>query len=234
MKTTKDLYMSGLDYWGDMCDSPLYCEEGSVIQQIIGDNRSFRLIEAGTGSGRIFFRIREKYPDSSVHIDAFDFMPEFVETVRRYNNKYAHGINFFVADISDLSLLGDNTYDIVLCLQQIISFIPSSLMIAALSECYRICKPNGTVAFSFLDYDSRWFNKFLSGIFYCLRLLRKSGLSKFDLPYLHLNHKINLSMFAKDQATCHWFKRKNLEIKLVDAGFRNVEFVGQKHVICQK
>lgn len=41
MKSTKDLYISGLDYWGDMCDSPLQCEEEKVIQQIIGDKRFY-------------------------------------------------------------------------------------------------------------------------------------------------------------------------------------------------
>lgn len=63
---------------------------------------------------------------------------------------------------------------------------------------------------------------------------RENTLTKFDLPYLRLSRKININMFAKNQATCHWFKRKDLEKKIINAGFHDIEFIGGNHLICHK
>lgn len=84
-------------------------------------------------------------------IGAFDYVEQFIANAKQVESN----INSFVADATDLSKIED---DKLVYLQQVICFIPATGIDDAFKEAYRICKNEGVVIFSFLDYDGRKIN----------------------------------------------------------------------------
>lgn len=200
----------------------LLSEEFYLIDKYIGS--SGKVIEAGTGGGRISLELYNKNPN--LDIIAFDFVEEMIQIAKEKNSS----IDFVVQDASDLSSFDDNYFDYAIYLQQIISLIPENLISSALEESYRILKKDGIIIFSFLYYQGRAINPFLSILINIVRLTRGEKWRKKSLPWLKLAKKPNFKLFNKNQATTYWFEKNEIEKKLRGIGFEILEIKTSKEI----
>lgn len=225
MKSTFEDYSSKQNVWKTYGDNPLQEKENRLAEEYIvipfksGCNP--RILEAGTGSGRISFRIKEK---ADIYIDAFDLLPSFIEQAEKNKVKSGLDIHFYVKDAVNLAGFTDNGYDVLIYLQQILSIIPKSELHSALSECARVCKPGGLLILSYANYDGRGADRLLSSLLSVIRFFRKDSLSSQELPHLHTNNKkgkrvINLSYLGSNQSIVYWFRKIEIEDALFAAGF---------------
>ncbi len=203
-------------------------------------NKEAKILEAGTGGGRISIALEEQgYSD----LTAFDFIEPFIQAAIMKNPTTK--INFCVADATDLGLFDDNTFEQIIYLQQIISIIPAHLIENALLEAKRVLKNEGIAIFSFLNWNGRSYNTFLSLITNFFRMVRNEPISKQKLPWLKLGGKFNCKFLFSNQSTTYWFTKEEITIKLEQLGFEiletktSSEFThslseGMLYIVCQK
>jgi ubiquinone/menaquinone biosynthesis C-methylase UbiE len=203
-------------------------------------SREDTILEAGTGGGRISYKL-EKMGYS--HITAFDYVEKMITSAKTKNPHTS--INFLVADATDLSTIASNTFDRLIYLQQIISFIPEKNIPKALNESYRILVPEGIVIFSFLNWKGRIINPLLSALLTGVRFFRNEQFSKQSLPWLKLGNKPNWKLLFHHQPLTYWFTREELITQLETLGFVILEiktssdFIsssseGMLYIVCQK
>lgn len=187
-----------------------------------------KLIEAGTGGGRIALEMHKR--NKSLEILAFDFVQEMIAHAKIKSN----AIDFQVADATELSFLEDETFDMAIYLQQIISLVPHTQIPKALDESYRILKKDGVIIFSFLYFKGRRVNSLLSYITNFLRMLRGEPWQKCSLPWLKLAGKANFRLFQKGQAMTYWFEKDKIVSILEERGFIILEMTTSKEIAKQK
>jgi len=225
MKSVFEEYMSNQNIWKTYGNLPLFVREKELIDASIIEpaktNAGLRVLEAGTGSGRIAFRIKEQ---ADVSIDAFDLLPSFIDQAERFKQQNRLDVRFFVKDAADLSGLANDGYDVLVYFQQLICHIPKESLRAAVAECARVCRPGGLLLLSYAAYDNRTLDRFLDLFLAAIRRMRKEPFSRQELPYLHTNDRngkrvLNLSFFGRHQSILYWFKNGELEQSLAAAGF---------------
>ena len=208
--------------------SRLISAERFLIDRYL-DKRA-KTLEAGTGGGKILF---EMMALGFTALNGFDFVPEFIEQARKRDVN--HNISFEVGDAVCLKY-GDSSFDQVIYLQQIVSFIENEeSRLRALQEAYRILKTGGVAVFSFLSFDVRVTSPlYYSYITYlrCVRLLRRSNLSIHHLPWLKLGGKLNLGSLLDQGPYGYWFRLSEVTQLLNDVGFR-LKAVGSTRQIDQ-
>ena len=209
-----------LESWIDR--SGLIEQEKYLISKYL-QNRG-KLIEAGTGGGRIALEIDKEY--DSLEIMAFDFVGEMIENAKIKSDK----INFEVADASDLSFLKDESFDFAIYLQQIVSLVPYPLITLVLSEAFRILKKDGLIIFSFLYFEGRAINPFLSFIINTIRVFRGERYQQGSLPWLKLSGKPNYKLFRRNQAMTYWFKKEEIIKILENTGFKIIEVTTSRQI----
>jgi len=180
-----------------------------------------KVIEAGTGGGRIAFYIGQM---GFNQIDAFDYVPQMIEYATKNAKDKNLDIKFKVADATNLSDFASNTYDYLIYLQQVLCFIEDEqLFHNALNEAYRIAKKDSITLFSFLDYHSRTLNIPLRMLLNILRRLRNEPIPDNYLPWLKINSSFNRKLLSKNQALTYWVKREEILMELNKIGFKVLE-----------
>ena len=227
---------SEFDLWKDR--KLLLKQEKYLLGKYI-KNKNSKILEAGTGGGRIALYL---YSLGFYNILAFDFVSNMIQIAKEKNNK----IDFIEADATDLSSIRDNSYNYAIYLQQIISLVPIDKIDKALSESYRILKPDGIIIYSFLNFNGRRINPYLSNILTIISFLRGGGgREKSALPWLKIGNKLNYKFFMKNQALTYWFFEDDLVRRLKKIGFEILEikksqdFLGGKdegmlYIVCKK
>ena len=203
------------------------------------------VLEAGTAGGRLVFEL-EKVGFSN--ITAFDYVPEMIDAAIQAKGREKSNVNFMVADARDLSQFASSTFDYLIYLQQVLSCIPlKDDFDKALAESYRITKKDGLVLFSFLDFDGRRINPYLSAAIKFVRKLRGTPAEPQLLPWLKLKGKPNWKFFNRNQAVNYWVKKNVILAKLKSLGFEVVEVThsnalnhqpkkaqGMLYIVCKK
>lgn len=222
----------------------IWREEAYFINKYLTDN-SLKVLEAGTGGGRI-----SNYIESLgfKNIEAFDISPEMIEIAQLNALKTGSKINFSCHDASDLTSFEDKSFSYLIYLQQVLSMISDPLFFyKAIEESHRISKNGGIVIFSFLDYDGRFYNPLLSFILKIVRVFRREKIPFNVLPWLHYVGKINWKLFNKNQPLLTWILKDRLISDFEKIGFKVLEVkndsqvfkqtskrVGGIYIICQK
>jgi ubiquinone/menaquinone biosynthesis C-methylase UbiE len=179
------------------------------------------VIEAGTGGGRIAFYIEQI---GFNQIDAFDYVPQMIEYAEKNKIEKQSKVKFKVADATNLSEYGDNAFDYLIYLQQVLCFIEDEDQFHnALKEAYRIARKESISIFSFLDYNSRSLNIPLRMVLRVLRWIRKEPVSDKYLPWLKINTSFNRKILSKNQALTYWVKRDDIVRELENIGFKVLE-----------
>ncbi|MFH6604985.1 class I SAM-dependent methyltransferase [Maribacter algicola] len=214
------------DFYAEhMMDSTIYREdvwpeEKLMLRKYLTDS-SGSVVEAGAGGGRLTFFIEQL---GFTDVIGFDIVPEMMEFAQRRSNEKGSSVKFMTGDASDLHVFENETFDYLVYIQQVLCFVPSELFNRSLEETYRIAKKGSITLFTFLDYESRFYNPLLSTIANTLRKIRGEKVSKYHLPWLKLNDtQFNWKLFGKNQPSVYWVRRKDILQKLEKIGFEILE-----------
>ena len=117
-----------------------------VSQSIRNSDRSIVVLDAGCGTGMRWAKLRMQFPNAVVH--GIDSSPSMIEIAR------TRGLDeVLVCDFADI-LYPDSTFGVITCLFFPICYLASkSQRCRAISEFYRILKPNGLL---FIDAINMW------------------------------------------------------------------------------
>jgi ubiquinone/menaquinone biosynthesis C-methylase UbiE len=203
-------------------------------------NKQSKLIEAGTGGGRLIFNIESL---GFTNIEAFDFAENMIAYCNEKKERLGSSIDFKVADATDLKTFKSESYDYLIYLQQILCFIDFENLPKALNEAHRLGKDSSIYLFSFLNWESKVYNPLLSYVVNFFRILRGEKVSKFKLPWLNINGSINWKFLNKNQPQNIWFKEQDIIDILEQSGFSIIEIKsrlksddrnGHLHFACKK
>ena len=203
-------------------------------------NKNGKVIEAGTGGGRIIFEI-EKLGFSN--LDAFDYVDKMISFCNIKKEHLNSSINFKNADATNLITYSEKEFDYLIYLQQVLCFIDKDELPIALKEAYRIGKQDSVYIYSFLNWNSKFYNLILSLIVNFFRILRGEKTSKYKLPWLIIDNKFNWKFINKNQPQNIWFKKKHILDILKKNGFSLIEIKtqvdnsdknGHIHIACKK
>ncbi|MGJ5643151.1 class I SAM-dependent methyltransferase [Formosa sp. S-31] len=205
-------------------------------------NKNNSILDAGTGSGILAFYFEQAL--GFKNIVAFDIIPKMIDIAKEKASIIKSNINFQVADASSLQTLKDESFDYLCYLQQIICMVPQSKLNDALKEAHRLGKKDSLYFFSFLNWNSRWYNPFLSFALNSTRFLKGNPFQKYYLPEVKLKGKLNLDFFKSDQHPILWIKKNDIEKLLhkngfsIESIFTEYELTNKKgsniYVICSK
>ena len=203
--------------------------ESFLIENYFDSNPIQDTVEAGTAGGRILFDLKRR---GFSNLSGFDFVPEFIEQAKKSDSNGK--IHFQVMDATRLTY-PDGKFSQAIYLQQIVSFLESEEgRKKAVTEAYRILRPGGTVAFSFLCFESRQsalsYRVFIAWICFLRTLLMKKRSFQL-LPWLKLGGSLNWKAFFDIPPYVYWFRVEEAESLLIDAGFRIVALGTDEQII---
>jgi ubiquinone/menaquinone biosynthesis C-methylase UbiE len=202
--------------------------------------KSKRVVEAGTGGGRIIFSIETM---GFTNLDAFDFVPRFISLAQERARVQNSRVNFVVADACQLNIYSEETFDYLIYLQQVLCSVPEDQLAQGMKEAFRIAKKGSIAIFSFLNWRSRVFNPLLSVAVNSLKWLRRERVSKYYLPYLRLDDHFNRRLFHRNQPLVYWGTKDDIVEKLTRVGFTIIDVNTEKelgykstgiYVVCTK
>ncbi len=234
----KNLYATKLfKIWSEKKD--LIPLETYFIEKYLS-NKNGKIIEAGVGGGRISFKLENLGYHS---IEAFDYVDNMIAFCNKKKTTLNSGINFKIADATNLFEYESKSFDYLIYLQQVLCFLDETNFIKALNEAYRIGKDDATYIFSVLNWNIKVYNPVLSAIVNLFRFLRLEKTNKYKLPWLNIDGKFNWKFLNKNQPQNVWFKEKHILDILKKHGFFIVEVKSQMttynkfghiHIACKK
>jgi ubiquinone/menaquinone biosynthesis C-methylase UbiE len=148
-----------------------------------------KIIEAGTGGGRILFFLNQL---GFAHLSGFDLFPAMIEVANQ--RKGNANINFEAQNASALSY-PDSSFDRAIYMVQIMSFINNELdRLSAFQEAHRILKTDGVLLLALVCFDCRMQEQLFALYSSYIKLFRKltgSDLSVQTTPWLKHHGKPN-------------------------------------------
>jgi 2-polyprenyl-3-methyl-5-hydroxy-6-metoxy-1,4-benzoquinol methylase len=139
--------------WANNNDNRLFNLDPAHLA-LLGDVKGKRVLDAGCGEGRFARMMAER----GARVTAFDFSPRMIEHARAAEASSPLGIEYLVADMTDLSQFTDGTFDLVVAYLSLID-VPGYER--ALMEMARVLRTGGELHFSivhpcFLPPDATW------------------------------------------------------------------------------
>ncbi len=139
--------------WANNNDNRLFNLDPAHLA-LAGEVAGKRVLDAGCGEGRFARMLAER----GATVTAFDFSPRMIEHARAAGAANPLGIEYLVADMTDLSRFADGGFDLAVAYLSLID-VPDYAQ--ALSEIARVLRPQGTLQFSivhpcFLPPGATW------------------------------------------------------------------------------
>jgi ubiquinone/menaquinone biosynthesis C-methylase UbiE len=182
------------------------------------------LLDVGTGNGRLLFELAERYcPDC--RLCGIDMSEKLISAAKDVCRGKSSLMEFHQMDAADLAF-GDDVFDVVLALQQIVSLIEAAeSRESVMRECYRVLKKDGLLLSSFLHYEGRWFNVLASVLSLPGKVIKGDFkyLNFRYLPWLKLAGKVNIRYFIEKQPYTYWYKVDEILGMMEKVGFKIVE-----------
>lgn len=227
MSSNKEVYSTvEFDNWANK--KYLLEEEKYLIETYV--DRRWKILEAGTGGGRILLEMKQM---GFTSLAGYDYVPKFIEQAKKRDP--TQSIIFEVQDGTSLKYQ-DASFDSLLYLQQIICFIEDeSSRLKAIEEAYRILKIGGIVLFSFLNFQARVRSPIYKPYLAYLKLSRKlrgSNRSIQYIPWLKLGSKINWAGILDRSPYPYWYQVEEVDSLLKKVNFQVVA-VGSSYQIKQ-
>ena len=156
-------------------------------------------------------------------MEAFDYVDNMIHFCKKKKEQINSKIDFKTADATNLVNYNDKEFDYLIYLQQVLCFIDEAMLPTALREAHRIGKQNSIYLFSFLNWNSKFYNPILSGIVNLFRVLRNEKTNKYRLPWLNIDGKFNWKFLNKNQPQNFWFEQDHIASILEENGFSILE-----------
>ena len=94
------------------------------------ENRPARVLELGSGAGKLTMAIYKKFQESSMQVEltGSDIVTEYVMAANFEANKKNYDVHFKVIDAFHLDQLAPNSYDIIFTLHSMHHFLPEQFI----------------------------------------------------------------------------------------------------------
>ncbi len=132
---------------------PEYLITMRYIEKYLTDGA--RILEIGAGTGRYSLALADK----GYAIDAVELVPHHIKIMKRKAKK-GHRLNIYEGNACNLSMLKDDTYDIVLLLGPMYHLFTDADKHKAISEAIRVAKPGGILYASYCNNDTCMYKMF--------------------------------------------------------------------------
>ena len=116
-----------------------------VLEEYIDCNK--KMIDIGCGAGIYSCFFAKKGLD----VTSIDLVPQHINKLQEVARKEKLSITANVGDAVNLNHIKNNSFDVVLCMGPLYHMINYSDRMACISECKRIVKSGGIVAFSYIS-----------------------------------------------------------------------------------
>jgi len=207
------------DAWTRVVD--LLPEEESLFHRCLDPlPKDSRILDVGTGAGRFLFQLRDR---GFADLSGIDLSTRLLEAARSRAAREQGKRLVFLNQSATAIGFPDGSFDVVLALQQVTSFVGEAAnRERAVREYHRVLKPGGLLLLSVLHYQARWYNPILSAALLPVKILKRDfhALDRGSLPTIRLGHQFNLRYFVERQPYNHWFEIDEARCLLSGAGFR--------------
>ena len=182
-----------------------------------GTSREARVLDVGTGGGRLAFEVKAR---GFERVTGIDLSERMVEAARARSSRENANLHFEVQDVVELTL-PDHSFEVVLALQQVMCLLDSSARrVQALRHLHRVLVPDGLLLISVLSWEGRPLNPWLAAASAPFKWLK--GERRFDrhyLPLLRMSGKLNLRFAFEKQPYVYFFTKPQFEKELAEARF---------------
>jgi SAM-dependent methyltransferase len=196
----------------------LNSDEAAVFERHLAPlPRDARVLELGTGGGRLAFEMEARGFSQIVGIDLSERM---IATACDRARRSGSRVHFAVQDAAELTL-PDASFDVVVALQQVLSLIDSAESRAqAVRHIHRVLKPGGLLLASGLSWEGRPLNPWIAAAVAPLKWLKGEGrFHRHYLPLLKLSGRPNWRFPFERQAYMYYFTKERFEEALTAGGF---------------
>jgi ubiquinone/menaquinone biosynthesis C-methylase UbiE len=222
LRTTADLYNEEEFAEWSAFKGLLADEEALLRRHLYGLPRGSRILDVGTGAGRLLFELAA---EGFTTLTGIDLSERLLEAARKAATQRNAQINFERQDAADLRFDGCS-FDAVLALQQVLSMIERPQARSdALLNFHRVLAPGGLLLASCLSWESRWINPWVAVAIAPLKVLKGEAnvRRRQYLPWLKLGQRPNFRFLFQKQPYTYWYQKAEFEQEITRAGFELIE-----------
>ncbi len=192
--------------------------EATVFDRhLAGTARDARILDVGTGGGRLAFELQTR---GFSRITGIDLSERMIDAARERAQRERADVRFEVQDAADLHF-PDGSFEVVLALQQLLSILDTPERRAqALREMHRVLAPGGLLVLSVLSWEGRPINPWISAAIAPFKWLKGEGrFGRHCLPIFRMGGKPNVRYLIESQAYVYYFTKERFERALGEARF---------------
>jgi len=129
--------------------------EFDYTKKILGEfiDENSRVLEVGCGTGYYGMHFADKCKEYA----GIDLFPHHIEIFKRkIEDGGLNNLSCNVGDATNLQGIEDDSFDVVMCLGPMYH-LPPNMRESAFAECKRVCKPDGVIAFAFVNKMGAYF-----------------------------------------------------------------------------
>ena len=116
-----------------------------ILDEFINENS--RILEVGCGTG--YYGMH--FADKCMEYVGIDLFPHHIEVFQqKIQTSDINNLSCKVGDATNLEGIENNSFDVVLCLGPMYH-LPADRREIVFAECARVCKPNGIIAFAYIN-----------------------------------------------------------------------------------
>lgn len=201
----------------------LLAEEEALLRRHLYElPRESRVLDVGTGAGRLLFELEAQ---GFTALTGIDLSERLLQAARKAGAKRSAEIKFERQDAADLRF-ADSSFDVVLALQQVLSLIDQPQARSdALDNFHRVLAPGGLLLASCLSWESRWINPLVALAVAPLKILKgDAGVRHRQyLPWLKLGQRPNFRFPFEKQPYTYWYQKAEFERDIMRVGFELIE-----------
>lgn len=209
INSNKDLFnTTEYENWANR--SGLIEPEKKLFSQFLSTSPgNLKILELGTGNGRISFEIEKL---GFTDITAIDISSRLIQEAERRKIEANSRVKFFEMNASKLQF-ENQSFDAVIALQQIICMIDNDAeRLNVFAEIDRVLRTDGKFFSSFLNFNGRKINKYIAKAIVPIKIFKRDFkfLRKNYLPWLKLDNQINFGYLYKRQPYTYWYDEAEL------------------------
>ncbi len=202
-------------------------EESILRKHPLPESPETRILDLGTGGGRMLFSLKAR---GYHRLTGIDLSERLIATCRARSEQMGAGITFEVQDVTELSY-PEHSFDVVMGLAQILCHVERAKdRQRALAHIHRILAPGGLFYLSALSWEGRSVNPLIAAAAAPFKVLKGEwhAMTRYHLPLLRVAGKPNVRFAWERQPYVVFFTREDFQREITEAGFQMLELASAR------